>query len=263
MRHYQKISIFVILATFCCPKTALSQVIFDQDYLRNDRDSVQVGLGAYSKRFFRGQDLYNGTSIQPNAAVELKAGPGKIVGRVFSHISADRDSEDPRSKRFQELQTELGYKIKNENGSIEAGGRNFQYTRSTSRLQDTTELYTNLSLETLPIRTELDLNLDVDAFEGLYYQLVLDKTYQVHSEKNNVALTPRVITGGSSGMTKGTNQVYNNDGIAFTTFMVESAIPVDEKISVLPSLGYTASYDDRADSAFVIGIGLNAIPFEY
>ncbi len=89
--------VFLLLTT----ADAVNAQVFDEDYARPGAVGVELGLALQSDRMFRGQNLYNGTSVQPSLRAELRTPGGTLYGDVFVHIPGDQgDTKSSRGGTF-------------------------------------------------------------------------------------------------------------------------------------------------------------------
>ncbi|MCC6954686.1 MAG: hypothetical protein IT290_11255 [Deltaproteobacteria bacterium] len=268
----------VTLVTLAVASVAsLAQVaeaqIFDQSYRREQGVAVSASGGLFSDRVFRGQNLYNGSSLQLDAKPELRTDWGSIYGGFFTHVGLDQN--DPRlsssasfdttdsngndaevayvTPGFNEFDFDLGTEFELEVGSLSVGHKWYNYDASSPRLVDTAELYTGLKLDVF-LNPEFLLAYDWDQHEGAYFQGSIDHPIPLTGLNGSAAIIPELTIGFSSGLDNGENPIYESSGTAFLDLALRGEFPIAEGFSVEPELHYNEGIDDASTSDFWFGV---------
>lgn len=230
-------------------------------------------MGLASDRYFRGQDLYNGMSLQPQAEVAADLGPGELLLDSFFHFSLDQgaqrdigeppfDATDPEghsikvaktSPAFNETDLGLGYRLNFDFVQVQAGNRWYLYSKSTERLKDTAEVYAEVSADML-LQPTLFAAYDYDAREGWYYQLDFKQPLPVAVMNGEMEVIPSVSLGFNSGLDSGPNPMYDQSSVVFVDFGLGTKVPIVENLSIKPEVHYVEGVDDFADSDFWFGV---------
>lgn len=233
--------------------------VFDRDYLDQSNGVLKASAGLFSDRMFRGQNLYDGTSIQ--GALEL--GIGSEIGLTyvggFVHLSNDRNHGAPNEESFNEFDFELGHRFQFDEMQLGLGHRWYTYSRTTARLQDTGEFFAELTTGYIG-HPHLSFDYDHDEFEGLYYETGLEQPIPLGLNNERDAIVPSVTIGLSSGLDEdsGDHAIYDDGGIAFVEVGVKGIFGLTEGINLEPSMKYVEDIDDATTSDFVFGMALTA-----
>jgi hypothetical protein len=231
--------------------------VFDKDYTDNDGIEARASLGLFSDREFRGQNLYDGSSLQFAPELGLDTEIGKLYVAGFSHFAVDNNgSSDPAPRKsFNEYDFELGDKISFDDFSIAVGHRWYTYSRSTPRLKDTGEAFAQLETAIIA-HPHFTAAYDDIKHNGWYYEAGLEQPVPLGLDNEKNALVPSVTMGISSGLDNGPNPIYDDDGIAFVDVGLKGIFVIAEGISLEPEMHYTEEVDDATDSDFIFGMNL-------
>ena len=232
--------------------------VFDRDYYAHSSSSSFRGeLGLFSDRMFRGQNLYNGVSIQPKVRGGIDLGFGELFGSVSSHFSGDQNhegsSEDRRS--FNEFTFEVGDRFTFDEFAFEGGYRFYNYSRTTSRLQDTGEFFAGVDSMVLG-HPYFQLAYDTNKHKGWYYELGLFEKIPFRDDGERDVIVPSVALGFSSGLDDDEHPIYDDGGITHVGVGVKGVLGLDETTSFQPEVRYNVEVDDATTSDFTFGMSL-------
>jgi hypothetical protein len=262
--------------------------VFDDDYTQPSPVGIELGIGIQSDRMFRGQDLYNGTSIQPSLRAELRTPTGTFYTDIFVHIpgeqgaaksssgapfpiedpfvdtTASDESEDTDSSStneinvarttpsFNELDATFGYLIDTNLFVLDFGHISYFYDANAPRLKDTNELFASLAFD-VPANPYVEVFYDWDKRKGWYYEFGLREIIPLGLENPEHAVIPFIKFGLNQGLDDGTHPLYEDSGLVFVDFGLYGDFPIDENIRLQPELHYNEGIDDLANSELLFG----------
>ncbi len=250
--------------------------VFDEDYTGSEGISVETGLVVRSDRVFRGENLYNGTSVQPSAQITMPTEIGSFYGRASGHIAADQgstrrssrapfDTNDDNGNAIEAVETtpsfhehdyDLGYKRSFTFATLDVGHRWYNYTKTTSRLRDTGEAYGGLVFDTL-LNPYFTAAYDYDEHTGWYYETGVYEPISLPSAIiEGMKLIPSLTMGFSYDLDNGPHPIYDDSGITHVDVGVKATVPITESIDLEPEMHYSEGIDDAATSDFWFGVGL-------
>lgn len=273
----KKLLIIPALLALGLANTSEAQV-FDASYRTTNDFKLSTSLGLFSDRVFRGQNLYNGVSFQPDARGSLKTDWGSLYGEFFSHIGADQgdpkassvppfdvsDSDGNSAKAalvtpgFNEYDFDIGttFDLFEGNGSEFAVGHKWYfYDESSDRLVDTAELYGELRFD-LPFHPQILAAYDYDEHEGTYLEGSIHQPIPISSIGENAAIIPQITFGMSSGLDGGDRPIYEDSGAAFLDFALKGNFPINTGFAFVPELHFNDGIDDAATSDIWFGMAL-------
>lgn len=261
--------------------------VFDEDYAQPSTVGVELGVGIQSDRMFRGQDLYNGTSIQPSVRAELRTPAGVFYTDVFVHIpgeqgdakssrgapfaiddpfadtddTSDDDGDDTSTSQidvarvtpsFNEVDATFGYIIDTDLFVLDLGHISYFYDKSSERLKDTNELFASVSFD-IPANPYVEVFYDWDKRNGWYYEFGLREIVPLGLSNPEHAVIPFIKLGLNQGLDDGSNPLYEDSGLVFVDFGLYGDFPLDERIRLQPELHYSEGIDDFASSELLFG----------
>ncbi len=238
------------------PCVARAQV-FDKDYSDpGDTDGLLKGsLGLFSDREFRGQNLYDGTSMQLHGEAGIGTGLGLLYLGLFTHFSNDNNHGGEDEKSFDEFDYEIGHRFFFEDVEIGVGHRWLNYSRTTERLRDTTEVFTEINTNVIA-HPHFLATYDYDEHDGWYYEVGLEQPVLLGLDDERHAVVPSVTMGISESLDGGKHPIYDDDGIAFFDVGLKGIFVLTDSLSLEPEAKYTAEVDDATDSDFTFGMNL-------
>ncbi|MFN8392451.1 MAG: hypothetical protein U0136_19315 [Bdellovibrionota bacterium] len=228
--------------------------VFDRDYTQGSDVYARGSLGLFSDREFRGQNLYDGSSLQFAPQVGLGTEIGVLYVGGFAHFAVDNQDEPvtPR-KSFNEYDFELGDILKFDEFNIAVGHRWYTYSRSNPRLKDTGELFAELTTEIIA-HPHFNVEYDDIRHNGWYYEFGLEQPVSLGLQNEHDAVVPSVTMGMSSGLDNGPNAIYADDGIAFVDVGLKGIFTLADGVFVEPEMHYVEEVDDATDSEFTFGV---------
>ena len=236
------------------PVDCLAQV-FDDDYLTQDQMVVKGAIGLFSDRHFRGQNLYNGTSIQPRAEFGVGTGMGLLYVSGFAHFSGDNNTDGNVRKDFTEFDWEVGHRFIIEDIQLDLGHRWYTYNRTTPRLVDSEEIFLEITSAVIA-HPHFSMGYDYDEHKGWYYEIGLEQPILIGARNDRDAIIPWVTMGLSSDLDDGAHPIYDDNGIAFMDVGLRAELELIENLNVEPEMHYSSEVDDATTSDFVFGINL-------
>ena len=244
----------LLLSCALLPLTAAAQV-FDKDYQDPPDALFSSSLGLYSDRTFRGQNLYDGTSVQLRGEAGIGTGIGLAYIGGFAHFSGDNNHGGANEQSFNEFDFELGHRFYLEEMKLGVGHRWYTYSRSTERLQDTGEFFAELTTEVIS-HPHFTATYDDDEFKGWYYEVGLEQPVPLGLANDKDAIIPFVTMGMSNSLDDGSHPIYDDSGIAFVDVGARVIFNIANSISLEPDFHYTEDIDDATSSDFVFGLNL-------
>lgn len=216
--------------------------------------SVSAATALYSDYMFRGFDLYDGTSIQPNLGAKYDTGFGTIGGSLWMHLSGEGDRQD---EKFTELDETLTYTINVGAATLQLGNAWYTYPDDSDEIVDTAEVFGVVSIDDSSFNTlfsltpTLSVYHDYREFDAQYYELNFSHTVEPEWLGEGFNATPFVAFGFASNAEK----VYDNNGLVQITWGVSSTVPLGE-LSLIPSVNYTHKVDDATVNELWFGTSL-------
>ena len=253
----RRIACTLFAAQLCSHAVPAAAQVFDRDYTANADIQAQGSIGLFSDRVFRGQNLYDGSSLQLHPQIGLNTQIGLIYVAAFTHFAVDNTDSSmaaPR-KSFNEYDFELGDKLSFDDFSIAFGQRWYTYSRTTPRLKDTGEAFAELETAIIS-HPHFTIAYDEVKHKGWYYEAGLEQPVSIGLDDERSAVVPSVTMGMSSSLNDGSNPIYADDGIAFVDVGLKGIFGLSEGISLQPEMHYTEEVDDATDSEFTFGLNL-------
>lgn len=226
--------------------------LFTQSASAEDDLSLDITSDFVSDYMYRGRQLYDGISIQPEiaAALDLQGG-GQIGGSVWAHLSAEGASNDDK---FSEVDFVTHFAHHVDIFDFELG-HTFYTFQSSDTLDNTQEFYGKLAFneEVMPfVEPSLAMYWDYDELDYQYYELsFMAKAVAVSPLGEGFQIDPYVTFGFASSADK----VYDDNGLEH----VDVGYFVDFQLGdvvLTPNMHYTFAVDKNAENEFWIGIGV-------
>lgn len=236
------------------PVTAQAQV-FDNDYTQESDMLLKGAIGLFSDRDFRGQTLYDGTSIQGRAEAGIGTGFGLFYIGGFMHFSDDKNHGGEDEKSFNEFDFELGHRFYFEEMALSMGHRWLTYSRTTERLRDTGEFFAELTTEVIA-HPHFMATYDHDEHDGWYYEFGLEQPVPLGLDQEQHSIVPSVKVAMSSSLDGGSHPIYDDDGIAFVEVGLRGVFVLTDSVTLEPEMHFTEDIDDATESDFVFGVNL-------
>ncbi len=206
--------------------------------------SVDLGVDVLSDYVFRGQNLYDGLSVQPAVAVGYSLGDlGSIGGSFWGHFSAEDDSPP---EGFTEIDWTIDYEVSFDIVTFGAGGIFYVFPNGDDQIANTQEFYVSLALDTL-LSPSLAYYRDVDEFKTHYFEAAVEHGF----EGEGWNLIPSLTLGFAASAEK----VYVDNGLEFVALGLASDFEAGV-VSVTPSLTMIFEVDDSTDDELVLAVGL-------
>lgn len=214
--------------------------------------SVDMSLSLMSDYMFRGQNLYDGASIQPYIAGSYDLGMGSIGVYNWMHISADGSTN---VQEFFEMDWGVNYSIDFEPLSFSIGNLWYTYPNKDDDIADTTEGFISVGLDDsgfndfYTLSPTLTVSKDWDELEYYYYDLKLSHEHTSNMLGDGVTITPYVSFGFSSNSEK----VYAENGLVTVSEGIALDVPMGE-LTLTPTVNYTHGIDDLTNDQFWFGM---------
>ncbi|MFN8389457.1 MAG: hypothetical protein U0136_04125 [Bdellovibrionota bacterium] len=233
--------------------------IFD-DYgdVQDDFD-FRGEVGMYTNRLFRGQNLYDGPSIQPRIRAQANTEPYALYLEAFGHLSAgdDGDSGDAPlahgEESYSELNYDLGGLITFDSVTLHIGHRWYSYSKRTARLDNTGEYFGKIQLDA-PAHPHFEYDLDWEHYRGGYGELGVEEPFPVAIPRTKTSVSPFLTVSFSNGLANGPHPIYAEDGLVSLDFGVRGELYFTENFYIEPELQYTHPFDDASDATTTFGI---------
>lgn len=209
--------------------------------------SVDTSTAFYNTYMFRGENLFDGPSIQPGVTGNYDTGVGIISANLWMHLSASNN--DP--KRFTELDETIKYTNTYGDFGFAIGNSWYTYPDKSDHIRSTKEIFVSIAYDSYWTPT-LSYFYDYDEYNANYYELGLNHTYEEIAEGSEATLTPSVAFGFASNSEK----IYDRDGLEFVNVGATLAIPVGE-IEVAPNINYSFKVDDNTVNQLWFGVAIN------
>ncbi|MBX7139110.1 MAG: hypothetical protein K1X83_14140 [Oligoflexia bacterium] len=216
--------------------------------------SVDLNVAFMSDYMFRGQNLYDGASIQPYIGAGYDTGYGTIGAYNWSHISADGSAN---VEEFFEMDWGLTYELALDPVTVTVGNLWYTYPNDNDDIEDTTESFISLALDDssyndfYTINPKFTASKDWDVFDYYYYELNFSHTYEGGVLGDGVSMTPYV----TFGFTSDGEKVYEDDGLVQVSEGISVTMPLGN-MTVSPSINYTHKVDDLTVDQFWFGVTL-------
>ena len=198
--------------------------------------SITTQVDFQSAYMFRGQDLFDGTGIQPSITTEYSLGDlGTFGGNVWSHLSADENKSS--EERFTEIDYTLYHNIKFD--QVTLGGGLVWYTYpADDDITNTQEYFLKLALDT-PLSPTVVYYRDFDAVNANFFVLSLSEELTSPSIGEGVSVSPFA----SGTFVEGADRLYEQDGLAHVTLGTSASFSLGD-VGVVPALSYNFKIDD-------------------
>ncbi len=239
------------------PAVARAQV-FDKDYSDTpDGGGVLKGsVGLFSDRVFRGQNLYDGTSIQTAGKAGIGTEFGLLYVGAFAHFSDDTNNGAENEQSFNEFDFEVGDRFYFlEDIETTLGHRWYTYSRTTARLQDTNQFFAEIRTDVIA-HPFFSANYDYDEHDGWYYEFGLEQPVLLGLDNEKNAIVPSVTIGVSSSLDGGNHPIYDDDGIAFVDVGLKGILVLTDALNLEPEIHYSEDVDDATTSELTFGMNL-------
>jgi hypothetical protein len=206
--------------------------------------SVDLGVDVLSDYVFRGQNLFDGLSIQPAASAAYSLGElGTIGGSFWAHFSAEDDSPP---EGFTEIDWTVDYEISIDILTLGAGGIFYTFPSGDDAIANTQEFYVSAAVDTL-LSPSLTYYRDVDEFKTHYFEFGIEHGI----EGADWNLTPSL----TFGFAASAERVYKDNGLEFVALGLGSDFGAGP-LTVTPSLTMIFEVDDTTDDELVLGLGI-------
>lgn len=197
---------------------------------------------------FRGQNLYDGTSIQPYGNLIYDTGYGKLTASLWMHLSAEGDRQ---AEKFTEMDETIFYSVNlTDEVGVKLGHIWYTYPDDNDEINDTNELFVGVSLNDtelspFPLNPSLTVYKDYRATEYWYYELGFSHEVECKCLGDGFKFTPFATFGFASNAEK----VYSDDGLEHVN--IGSSFPTKlGDIAIIPTVSYNFKVDDNTTNEF-------------
>ena len=242
----------LVLLLFVFFSTPVRADIFDDYGEATNSLDFQAEVGIFSRRLFREQDLYDGTSIQPRLRAQANIETVSVYLEGFSHLNTGPSGGTNQSD-FSELDYDLGAFAALDFMTLHFGHRWYSYTKKTERLDNTGEFFGKVQLDTIA-HPHLELDYDWDSYKGWYGEVGAEAPVPLELGQTDSSLIPFATVSFSSGLADGKMPIYAEDGFVGMDFGVRGQFYLIKEFYIEPVIQYTAAFDRNADSVFTFGI---------
>jgi hypothetical protein len=210
--------------------------------------SLAPEVGFFSDYMWRGQNLYDGSSIQPQITAAADVGDlGVFSANVWSHVSG----EDKTDQQFTEIDYKLDYTVALDIVSLSAGHIWYTYESNHVGAVNSAEYYAGIALDVIA-QPSFTYYRDYDEADTNYFELGFSHTFEdTCGMGEGFNVTPYA----TFGFTDENASAYAENGLVQATIGLSSDLKLGH-IDVVPSFHYTFESDDVADNQFWMGITL-------
>lgn len=211
--------------------------------------SANLDVGLFTDYMFRGQNLYDGFSIQPAARISYDLGDyGSISNSVWMHLSGD--PHEPPNK-YTELDEVITYDVDFDGVSFAAGVLWYTYPGYSDEIASTREYSAVLSFDA-PLNPVVSFFHDDKEFKAQYYEIAFSESFDGGLFDSEISITPFA----AFGFVTNAEGLYENNGFVQSTIGVSLDIPVGP-VAMKPTVNYTFESDSTVDDGFWGGLTLS------
>lgn len=243
-----------LLFLFVLVNTALSPVLAEDAAAPVEAEespfAVEYTLGMFSNYMFRGQQYFDGASIQQSINASYS---NEDYGDFWTNIWSHMPGESARQDDFIELDYTVGWTKTLDPVSFTIG--NAAYTlpkKDGDPFDDCNEVFASIFVDTY-LSPVFSFYNYTTVYYSQYYELNLSHAFEVESPvaTDPVTLTPFVAIGATSNQ----QRVYGQGGLVQITYGASAEIPVGS-IVIAPTVNYSKSYDEFTLNKFWAGLNL-------
>ena len=208
---------------------------------------LDLSTSFFSDYFFRGQNLYPGTSIQPEIAASYSFGDyGALNGSIWGHLSAENN--DDQAERFTETDFTISYDIPFDILTLTLGPVWYTYPDDDG-LPESAEYFASLAVDTILTPT-FSFYKDYREYDNEYYEISFSQEVECACLGEGFNFTPSAALGFASNAEK----IYSEDsGLMFVGVGLSSDLALGD-ITVTPTLNYNFKVDDASVNTFWMGM---------
>lgn len=211
--------------------------------------SLGLQTDLYSAYMFRGQDIYNGASIQPAVSGAYDFGDlGETSGSVWSHLSADESL--PASERFTEIDYTISHTLTFDPVSIGVGHIWYTYPDSDDDIENSAEYFAKVGLDVLLAPT-FTYYRDYDQIKANFFNLGFSHSLQTAEYGDKLTFVPYVDT----TFVSDADGLYEDDGLAYIATGVKANVALGQ-FALVPSVQYNFEIDEATDNKLSLGVSL-------
>jgi hypothetical protein len=242
-RVFSRLALFV--AVCAVPMTARAEDQAEKPW------SIDTAVALNSDYMFRGQNLYDGISVQPSVGATYDTGFGQITGLLWMHTSAEGDRQ---AEKFFEMDEDLTYSYTWDPVTFTVGNYWYTYPDDSDDFNDTAEFLVGASLDDselspFPLNPTLTWYKDYREFETSYFELTFSHTVETDALGKGFATTPYVTFGFAANADK----VYEDDGLEHVAVGTSFDLKVGD-IALTPTVNYNFKVDDLTTNEFWVGL---------
>ncbi len=207
-----------------------------------------VSLALASDYMFRGQNLYDGISIQPAGSVTLNTELGSLTAGVWFHLSAEGDRQ---AEKFFEMDDSLTWEKSFGDFTVKAGHLWYTYPDDSDDINDTAEFFGGISYDDsaspFSLAPSFLYSRDYRDLDYNIYDFTISHTFECPSLGKGFNMTPFALFEFASNAEK----VYEDNGLEQITVGSSFDMSLGD-LSVTPSVNYTFKIDDNTVNEFWI-----------
>lgn len=208
---------------------------------------VNLQADLFSAYMFRGQNLFDGASLQPLVAGSYDFEEfGSVGGYVWSHLSMDKSRS--AEERFTEIDYNLYYSLSFEPVTAEIGLLWYTYPNGDDDIDNTEEWYIKIELDTFLSPTFTYIR-DFDVYDANFYTLGFSHKLECDCLGEGFNITPAATFFFASDA----ETYYEDNGLESITVGVSSDMTLGE-IAVVPSINYNFKIDETTKNQFWFGL---------
>ncbi|MFN8390540.1 MAG: TorF family putative porin [Bdellovibrionota bacterium] len=214
---------------------------------------IDTAVAFNSDYMFRGQNLYDGISIQPSAGVSYDTGFGTVGASIWMHTSAEGDRQE---EKFFELDKTISYAYDFDKLSFKTGFLWYFYPDSSDDINDTSEYYVGLSYDDsevspFALNPSLTYYKDYREYDTSYFELTFSHAIETDALGKGFNTTPYV----TFGFCGNSDKIYADDGLEFVAIGTSFNLTLGD-IAVVPTINYSFKVDDNTVNEFWVGFTL-------
>ncbi len=209
--------------------------------------SLTLSTGLFTDYMFRGQNLYDGTSIQPDLDVAYSLGEmGSLGANVSAYLSGEGGQTD--TEKFTEVDYLARWDYSLGDFDLSLGHYWYEYPRDSDDIESTREFYASIA-HNCELNPYISVTHDYDLYDYDYLEFGVSHTIEGLLGEG-FQTTPYAAIGYATNADK----IYaDNSGITHVVVGTSFDFKTGD-LSVTPTLNYNFKVDDSTQNEFFTGI---------
>lgn len=220
--------------------------------------SLTYTFGLFSSYIFRGQEYYDGPSIQNSFNADYATESlGDVWVNLWSHASGSTSEKNSETKPdFIELDYTVGWTYNIDDFTFTLGHGIYTLPRNRAEkgsgipFESSNEVIGSVSYDAI-IAPTFSFSRDYNQYFYNYYELSFSHTFEFPSVNKDFGVT----TFTAFGFGDNSAQVYGKNGLVQITYGASTEIPLGE-FSLAPSVNYTQKFDEYTLNKLWFGMNL-------